>query len=161
MTVFWDVALMMAAVSISEISVSFNETTRRYIPEHSHLHTRCCENPKSHNRSQPKNSAQWQLCWIRNVPVGILPELSTAGPNVRVFPRSLQAIGLLRNIPLTPVFIKLWSAAISGKNILPNTERMKNTSLHYTSVLKLLIDLQHKVGELIISITSYLSVSIL
>jgi hypothetical protein len=46
MTVFWDatpcrliIALMMKAVSTSETSVNFYQTTRRKIPEHSHLHT--------------------------------------------------------------------------------------------------------------------------
>jgi hypothetical protein len=39
---------MMEAVSTSETSVSICHTTRRNIPEHSHLHTRRCENLKSH-----------------------------------------------------------------------------------------------------------------
>jgi hypothetical protein len=60
-TVFWDVApsshvevgrsfiaLMMEAVRISETSAHFNVTTRRYIPEHSKLHTRHHENLKYH-----------------------------------------------------------------------------------------------------------------
>jgi hypothetical protein len=41
-------ALMMEAILISEISVCFNVTTRRYIPEDSKLHTRRRENLKSH-----------------------------------------------------------------------------------------------------------------
>jgi hypothetical protein len=53
-TVFWDIALcslvqtalMMEAVSTSEISVNFYGTTRRNIPEDSHIHIR--ENLKSH-----------------------------------------------------------------------------------------------------------------
>jgi hypothetical protein len=49
MTVFSDVALMMEAVSISETSVNFYETTRRNIPEDSHLHTCSRENLKSHD----------------------------------------------------------------------------------------------------------------
>jgi hypothetical protein len=40
---------MMEAVRTSETSVYYNETTRRYIPEGSDLHTRCRENLKSHN----------------------------------------------------------------------------------------------------------------
>jgi hypothetical protein len=40
MTVFWDVAPMMKAVSTSEMSVNFYWTTRRSIPEDSHLYTR-------------------------------------------------------------------------------------------------------------------------
>jgi hypothetical protein len=61
MTVFWDVAtcslveidrrfiaLMMEAVSSSEMLVSIYQTTRRNIPEDSHLHTRRHENLKSH-----------------------------------------------------------------------------------------------------------------
>jgi hypothetical protein len=41
-------ALMMEAASTSETSVSFYETTRRNIPEDSHLHTRNRESLKSH-----------------------------------------------------------------------------------------------------------------
>jgi hypothetical protein len=36
------------AASTSETSVNFYQTTRRYIPEDSHLHTRRRENLKSH-----------------------------------------------------------------------------------------------------------------
>jgi hypothetical protein len=39
---------MMEAVCTSETSVYFNDTTRRCIPECCHLHTRRCENLKSH-----------------------------------------------------------------------------------------------------------------
>jgi hypothetical protein len=42
------IALMMEAVRISETTVTFNVTTRRYIPEDSKLHTRRRENLKSH-----------------------------------------------------------------------------------------------------------------
>jgi hypothetical protein len=42
--------LMMEAVSISETSVNFYEITRHNIPENSHLHTRCRENPESHKQ---------------------------------------------------------------------------------------------------------------
>jgi hypothetical protein len=45
--VFWGVALMMKAVRISETSVNFNLTTRRYIPEDFKLHTCHRENLKS------------------------------------------------------------------------------------------------------------------
>jgi hypothetical protein len=38
MTAFWDIALMMEAVSISETLGCFNETTRRNIPKGFHLH---------------------------------------------------------------------------------------------------------------------------
>jgi hypothetical protein len=68
MTVFWDFAtyclveiddvpevltfsiivLMIEAVSTSETSVNFYQTTWRNIPEDSHLHTRRRENLKSH-----------------------------------------------------------------------------------------------------------------
>jgi hypothetical protein len=47
MAVFWVVApcaLMMEAASTSEASVNFHQTTRRYNPEDSHLHTRRREN---------------------------------------------------------------------------------------------------------------------
>jgi hypothetical protein len=40
--------LLMEAVSTSETSVNLYETTRRDIPEDSHLHTRRRENLKSH-----------------------------------------------------------------------------------------------------------------
>jgi hypothetical protein len=41
------IALMTEAVSISETSVNFYQTTRRNIPEDIHLHTRRRENLKS------------------------------------------------------------------------------------------------------------------
>jgi hypothetical protein len=43
------IALMMEAVSTSETSVNFYQSTRRNNSEVSHLHTRCRENLKSHN----------------------------------------------------------------------------------------------------------------
>jgi hypothetical protein len=43
------IALMMEAVHISETSVNFNVTTRRYILEDSKLHTRRRENLKNHS----------------------------------------------------------------------------------------------------------------
>jgi hypothetical protein len=42
------IALMMEAVSTSETSAKFYQTTRRDIPEDRHLHTRSLENLKSH-----------------------------------------------------------------------------------------------------------------
>jgi hypothetical protein len=42
------IALMMAAVSTSETSINFYQTTRRNVPEDSHLHTCRCENLQSH-----------------------------------------------------------------------------------------------------------------
>jgi hypothetical protein len=44
----WVIALMMEAVSTSETSVNFYQTTRHNNPEVSHLHARCRENLKSH-----------------------------------------------------------------------------------------------------------------
>jgi hypothetical protein len=45
-----DECLTMVAIRTTETSVYSNETTRRYIPEGSNLHTpRRCENLKSHN----------------------------------------------------------------------------------------------------------------
>jgi hypothetical protein len=41
-------ALMMEAISTSETLANLYETTRRNIPEDSHLHTRHRENLKSH-----------------------------------------------------------------------------------------------------------------
>jgi hypothetical protein len=41
-------ALMMEAASSSETSVNISQTTRCYIPEDSHLHTRRRDNPKFH-----------------------------------------------------------------------------------------------------------------
>jgi hypothetical protein len=46
--VVWAIALMMEAASTSETSVNFYQTTRRYNPEYSHLHTRRRENLKSY-----------------------------------------------------------------------------------------------------------------
>jgi hypothetical protein len=42
------IALMMEAVRTSEMSVNFNVTTQRYIPEESKLHTRRRESLKSY-----------------------------------------------------------------------------------------------------------------
>jgi hypothetical protein len=42
------IALMMEAASTSETLVNFYQTTRRYNPEDSHLHTRRLENLKSY-----------------------------------------------------------------------------------------------------------------
>jgi hypothetical protein len=42
-------ALVMEAASTSETSVNFYQTTRRYNPKDSHLHTRRCENLKSYS----------------------------------------------------------------------------------------------------------------
>jgi hypothetical protein len=52
------IALMMEAVRTSETSVSFNVSTRRYIPEDSKLHTRRRENLKSHEGG---------LCFLRGI----------------------------------------------------------------------------------------------
>jgi hypothetical protein len=60
MTVFWyvapctlvEIALMMEAVSTSETSVSFYQTTRHNIPEDSHLHTRGRQTLKSQSHMQ-------------------------------------------------------------------------------------------------------------
>jgi hypothetical protein len=41
--------LMMETVSPSETPVNFNETAWRNNPEHCHLHTRRCENIKTHS----------------------------------------------------------------------------------------------------------------
>jgi hypothetical protein len=41
------ITLMMEAASTSETSVNFYQTTHRYNPEGSHLHTRHCKNLKS------------------------------------------------------------------------------------------------------------------
>jgi hypothetical protein len=45
------IVLMMEAASTSETSVNFFQTTRRYNPEDSHLHTRHRENIKSYHVS--------------------------------------------------------------------------------------------------------------
>jgi hypothetical protein len=42
------IALLMEAASTFETLVNFYETTRRNNPEDSHLHTRRCQNLKSH-----------------------------------------------------------------------------------------------------------------
>jgi hypothetical protein len=41
------IVLMMEAASTSETSANFYQSSRRYNPEDSHLHTRCRENLKS------------------------------------------------------------------------------------------------------------------
>jgi hypothetical protein len=46
-----NIVLMMEAVRTSETFVYFNETTGRYIPEDSKLHTRRRENLKAHEVS--------------------------------------------------------------------------------------------------------------
>jgi hypothetical protein len=61
MAVFWVVApcsLMMEAARTSETLVNYYQTTRRYNPEDSHLHTHRRENLKSYNlhRSQTRLS---------------------------------------------------------------------------------------------------------
>jgi hypothetical protein len=43
------IAMMVEAVSTSEMSVNFYDTTRRNIPEDNQLHTRRRENLKSHS----------------------------------------------------------------------------------------------------------------
>jgi len=43
------IALMMEAAHTSETSVDIQLRTQQYIPEDSELHTRHCENLKSHN----------------------------------------------------------------------------------------------------------------
>jgi hypothetical protein len=55
MALFWDVAiivLMMEAISTSETSVNFYQTTWRNIPENSDLHNHRHENLKSHHYYQ-------------------------------------------------------------------------------------------------------------
>jgi hypothetical protein len=53
------IALQMEAVSTSETSVNFYQTTRRNIPEDSHLHTRRCENLKSHGNEPSGSMNGW------------------------------------------------------------------------------------------------------
>jgi hypothetical protein len=43
-----DIRKVMEAVSTSEMSVDFYQTTRRNNPEDGHRHTRRCENMRSH-----------------------------------------------------------------------------------------------------------------
>jgi hypothetical protein len=52
------VTLMMVSVRTSETSVYSNWTARRYMPDDSHLHTRCRENLKSHNINLGRVMAQ-------------------------------------------------------------------------------------------------------
>jgi hypothetical protein len=57
MAAFWDVVtcslvaitMMMETVSSSETSVSIYQTSQCNMPEDSYLHSRLCENRKSHN----------------------------------------------------------------------------------------------------------------
>jgi hypothetical protein len=50
------IVLMMEAASISETMVNFYQTTRRYNPEDSHLHTSCHENLKSYIIDEKKST---------------------------------------------------------------------------------------------------------
>jgi hypothetical protein len=71
------------------------------------------------------------------------------------------------------VFLKLWSTVVCqvvcggfGRKgitkIILDTERMKNTAIHVCVLkLPLLVELQHKVGESVLSITSCPSIIIL
>jgi hypothetical protein len=43
--------LIIETVITSETSVNLHETSRRNIPEDSHLHTCCCENLKPHQET--------------------------------------------------------------------------------------------------------------
>jgi hypothetical protein len=49
--------IRVEAASTSEMSVNFYQTTWRYIPEDSHLHTLCHENLKSQDVSSVGSSA--------------------------------------------------------------------------------------------------------
>jgi hypothetical protein len=60
-------ALMMEAASTFETLVSFYQTTRRYNPEDSHLHTCCCENLKSYkDKKDDPHLSYCTLCRDRN-----------------------------------------------------------------------------------------------
>jgi hypothetical protein len=55
---------LMEAVRTSETSAYFKETTRRYIPESCHLHTRHCVSLKSHEGElihPPQDRDQWRV----------------------------------------------------------------------------------------------------
>jgi hypothetical protein len=54
------ITLMMEAVRTSEMSVNIYLTTRKYIPEDSKLHTRRCENLKSHTVS---TMSEYFMAW--------------------------------------------------------------------------------------------------
>jgi hypothetical protein len=56
------IALVIEAASTSEMSVNFYHTIPRNKPEDSHLHTRHCENLKSH----------LQRLFVANAPVWLL-----------------------------------------------------------------------------------------
>jgi uncharacterized membrane protein YraQ (UPF0718 family) len=53
------IVLMMETVSTSERSVNFYHTTRRNIPEDSHLHTHRRESPKSHLKEEKIRNWTW------------------------------------------------------------------------------------------------------
>jgi hypothetical protein len=93
--VFWDVApcspviaLKMEAVNTSETSVNIYQTTRRNIPEDSHLHTRLRENPKSH---QIFNSFNMLSCFL------VLTLLSSFSDCGHIAPSSNQQQGARSN----------------------------------------------------------------
>jgi hypothetical protein len=54
--------VMMEAVRTTETSACFQETTRLYIPEISHLYTRCRENLRFHSVESVQNSCSPCLC---------------------------------------------------------------------------------------------------
>jgi hypothetical protein len=56
---------MMEAVSTSKTSLNFYQTTRRSIPEDSHLHTRRCKNLKSHQQVCFCNTRKPRPCGTR------------------------------------------------------------------------------------------------
>jgi hypothetical protein len=58
----WTIALMMEAARTSETLVNFYQSTRRYNPEDSHLHTRSRENLKSYS-NEPSCSLRWRISW--------------------------------------------------------------------------------------------------
>jgi hypothetical protein len=80
------IVLIMEAVHISETSISYNETTRRNIPEVSNLHTRFRENLKCH-----KQGSGTKLLLLEGLElVGLFRSCPMAGfvirsvPNLRV-----------------------------------------------------------------------------
>jgi hypothetical protein len=74
---------MMEAVSTSETSVKLYQTTRRNIPEDSHLHTRCLESLKSHHVAQRRR-------WLSS---GMMEAVSTSETSVNLYQTTR------RNIP--------------------------------------------------------------
>jgi hypothetical protein len=75
---WWSMIALMEAVSTSDASVCFYQTTRRNIPEDSHLCTRRRENLKPHTKF-----SQWNLCLMPETLFDLLGIIWSSRPSPR------------------------------------------------------------------------------